>query len=269
MQSFAVTSFVSRTRCHVVGLSITDHNIRSAALNIAHKVTEFTFRADQRSRPVNGLATVTVHNSLIDCHYDVWTRFPVVPAVQQHVKAVECFPRSLIFVSDQDPPRFQAYFSHLIGMFESTTRKPVGSALSGISIVATTYDAFMKRRERGGSSFKTGEWLVHTLCLIPIHLAVARNNRFIPLKDGVWSPEQERHLLGATVDQVIDNLSFGWYESIFQSYMALKVRPRIAVTEKPRNSLSVSCSLSRLCHLWVSYCQAMHLNLDFEIRTDR
>ena len=73
------------------------------------------------------------------------------------------------------------------------------------------------------SHFKAGEWLVDMLCLIPIHLAVARDNRFVPFKDGVWSLELERSLLGATIEQVIDSLSFGWYESIFQSYMSKKV----------------------------------------------
>lgn len=82
----------------------------------------------------------------------------------------------------------------------------------------------MKQGARVVSQLKAGEWLVDILCLIPIHVAVARDNRFVPLKDGMWSPDFERALLGATVEQVVDKLSFGWYESIFQSYMATKVR---------------------------------------------
>lgn len=54
-------------------------------------------------------------------------------------------------------------------------------------------------------------------------LAVTRDNRFIPLKDGVWEPDYERSLLGADVPAIIDALSLGWYESLFQSYMATKV----------------------------------------------
>lgn len=45
----------------------------------------------------------------------------------------------------------------------------------------------------------------------------------MPLKDGVFSSDLEQSLLGATVDQIVDNLSFGWYESIFSSYSARKV----------------------------------------------
>ena len=74
------------------------------------------------------------------------------------------------------------------------------------------------------SQLKLGEWLVDLLCLIPIHIAITRENRFIPLKDGVTSSEWEKSLLGADVSRIIDGLSLGWYESIFQSYMASKVR---------------------------------------------
>jgi hypothetical protein len=73
------------------------------------------------------------------------------------------------------------------------------------------------------SKFRAGEWLVDILCLIPIHIAVTRENRFIPLKDGVYSTELEKSLLGADVNRIVNHLSFGWYESLFQSYMAKKV----------------------------------------------
>ena len=62
-------------------------------------------------------------------------------------------------------------------------------------------------------------------CLqIPIRIAVAQDNIFLPLKDGISSAEHEHLLLGAGVSQIVDTLSLGWYESIFQSYMAQKVR---------------------------------------------
>jgi len=73
------------------------------------------------------------------------------------------------------------------------------------------------------SRFYLGEWIVDILCLIPIQLAITRENRFIPLKDGVISADYERSLLGADVSTVADSISFGWYESILQSYMAVKV----------------------------------------------
>jgi hypothetical protein len=77
------------------------------------------------------------------------------------------------------------------------------------------------------SRYRVGEWLVDLLCLIPIHIAVCSENRFVPLADGVLSSDLERSLLGAEVSKIVDKLSFGWYESIFQSYLASKVRPSV------------------------------------------
>ena len=72
----------------------------------------------------------------------------------------------------------------------------------------------------------TREWLVDLLCLIPIHIAVCRENRFVPLANGVLSAALEKSLLGAEVNRLADKLPFGWYEAIFQSYIALKVEPQ-------------------------------------------
>ena len=74
------------------------------------------------------------------------------------------------------------------------------------------------------SRFRAGEWLADLLCLIPIHIAITHENRFVPLKDGVVSAELEKSLLGAEVNKIVDSLSLGWYESIFQSYWASKVK---------------------------------------------
>ncbi|KAG1815337.1 hypothetical protein EV424DRAFT_1628266, partial [Suillus variegatus] len=41
-------------------------------------------------------------------------------------------------------------------------------------------------------------------------------------KDGVYPTELEKSLLGADVNRIVNHLSFGWYESLFQSYMAKK-----------------------------------------------
>lgn len=160
----------------------------------------------------------------MDCHRDVWVRFPVVPAVRrQTFKSSYREPQSLSFISHLPSGLFSRYFADLIDIFERTTHKPVDNELSTIEISGQPYSSFVAE-DQGISRLRAGEWLVELLCLIPIHVAVARDNRFVPLKDGVWSLHFERALLGATVEQVVDQLSFGWYESIFQSYMASKVR---------------------------------------------
>jgi hypothetical protein len=117
----------------------------------------------------------------------------------------------------------------MIETFERTTKKPTGDKLSTLQVSAMTFDNVIANLSLdvecvNMSVFKVGEWVVDLLCLIPIHLALARDNRFVPLKDGVYSAEVEKSLLGAEINRIVDSISFGWYESIFQSYMADKVR---------------------------------------------
>jgi hypothetical protein len=119
--------------------------------------------------------------------------------------------------------------------FERKTRKPTGK-LSEISVTAVQWSEQYDTNEL--SSLDAGDWLVGLFCLIPIHIAITGSNRFIPLKDGVISSTFEQTLLGASVAEISEALvatttadprsplfriTFGWYESIFNSYLASKV----------------------------------------------
>jgi len=176
----------------------------------------------------HGCSDSTVHNCLIDCHIEVWTRFPVVSAVRRQTitSSSKRHPKMLVFVTDRNHQSFASYFSGMIEMFERTTQKPTGDELRGIQVSAITFDSItteLAADQWRVSRFRAGEWLVDCLCLIPIHIAITKENRFIPLKDGVSSAELEKSLLGAEVGRIVDSLSFGWYESLFRSYMASKV----------------------------------------------
>jgi hypothetical protein len=154
--------------------------------------------------------------------------------------------KSLTFVTEHDSQPFDVYFSDLIQTFERTTRKPTGSELRRIKVSAEQYGVFSQKvigdLDWDASRYRVGEWLVDVFCLIPIHIAVCRENRFVPLADGVMSSDLERNLLGAEVNKIVDKLSFGWYESIFQSYMATKVRlsPHLGVYPLVLTSLSTA-----------------------------
>jgi len=209
-------------------LDLNSSRCNSVALDITKKITEFMFKEKgARNSPINGTTSGTVHNCFIDCHADVWTRFPVVPAVQRQtiISSAGRLQRRLTFVTEEHRPNFARYFTELIRSFEQTTRKPTGNELRNTIVQSLTFDEIrmLFATGTGISLFRAGEWLVDLLCLIPIHIAVTRENRFIPLKDGVTSAELERSLLGAEVGRIVDSLSLGWYESIFQSYMAAKV----------------------------------------------
>jgi hypothetical protein len=210
-----LTSIVNRNNIHLVGLDATTQSCRSVILDITCKATEFSFQA-QRSKASTSHGKETAHNCLIDCHSDVWTRFPVVAAVKRRTitSSSERQRRTLTFVTDDDQRPFSSYFSEMIRSFTKTSRKPTGDVLKGITVSARTFTsfscAFLSSPEWPVSRFRSGEWLADLLCLIPIHIGVTHENRFVPLKDGVLSAQLEISLLGAEVNRIVDSLLIGW-----------------------------------------------------------
>ncbi|KAH9059756.1 hypothetical protein EDB87DRAFT_1562790 [Lactarius vividus] len=244
-----LTSIVNRNNIHLIGLDVTSQTCRSIVLDITCKATEFTFQ-EERSKESTSRGKETAHNCLIDCHTDVWTRFPVVAAVKRRTitSSSERQPRTLTFVTDDDQHPIPFYFSEMVRNFTKTSRKPTGDVLKGIAVSSRTFtsfvDAFLSTSEWPVSRFRAGEWLADLLCLIPIHIALTLDNRFVPLKDGVLSPQLEASLLGAEVNRIVDSLSIGWYESIFQSYWASK--PVKVVSSMGEQSVGKSFSLNHL-----------------------
>ena len=220
-----MTSIGSRSNPYYVGVDHTRGVCKSFSINVTCKTPEYSFieRSGGFSKKI--ASQPTLNNSLLDCHAEVWTRFPVVPAIGRStshtIEGDAC--RTLSFVSSSDPSLYEIYFKRLILNFEAITKKPTDQELSKLVIRGLSYDVFQTVQAESISFYRCGQWLVNLLCLIPIHIAVAQDNRFIPLKDGVWSREFEESLLGARVEQIVDSLSFGWYESIFKSYLGYKV----------------------------------------------
>ncbi|KAI0292619.1 hypothetical protein B0F90DRAFT_1671124 [Multifurca ochricompacta] len=244
-----LTSIVNRNTIHLIGLDLKSRCCRSLILDITCKATEFTFQ-EQRSNVSSRHGRQTLHNCLIDCHADVWARFPVVPAVKRNTitSSSDRRQKTLLYVTNDDLRPFSSRFSDLIRNFTKTSRKPTGDELSGISVSAQTFPSFMQQLNSAldwsVSRFRAGEWLADLLCLIPIHIAVTHENRFVPLKDGVLSAELEKSLLGAEVNRIVDSLSLGWYESIFQSYWASK--PVKVVSSMGEQSVGKSFTLNHL-----------------------
>jgi hypothetical protein len=218
---------VDRGRVFLMGLDIESASVQSIAIRITKKHSEFMFKENGNRNTSNNGTRHTLHNSLLDCHAEVWSRFPVVPAVKRRIltSSNERLQKSITFIAENHLQSFDSYFSDLIQTFERTM-KPTGE-LRRIKVSAKVFSSFRDEVVVGSdwdvSRYRVGEWLVDLLCLIPIHIAVCRENRFIPLADGVLSSDLERSLLGAEVSKIVDKLSFGWYESIFQSYLASKV----------------------------------------------
>ncbi|KAF8270139.1 hypothetical protein EI94DRAFT_1572222, partial [Lactarius quietus] len=244
-----LTSIVNRNNIHLVGLELNTRSCRSVVLDITRKATEFTFQ-ERKSKGSSSHGKQTVHNCLINCHSDVWTRFPVVPAVKRQTitSSSQRQQKTLLFVTDDHRRPFSSHFSDIISAFEKTSRKPTGDELKSVLVSARSFPSFtqefLSSPDWQVSRFRAGEWLADLLCLIPIHIAVTHENRFVPLKDGVVSPQLEKSLLGAEVNRIVDSLTLGWYESIFQSYWASK--PVKVVSSMGEQSVGKSFTLNHL-----------------------
>jgi hypothetical protein len=220
--SFVVTSLEQRNIVYLLMLDTMIGTCHAVALLITSKSTEFIFCEHSGTGAVQEQRTF--HNCLIDCHADVWTRFPVVPAVERNIlSSSNRHDPILVFVTTRDHQKYARYFRELIAEFAQKTRKPTDGKLDDIEIQISDMHSIVHRpASQWISAFSAGSFLLEILCLIPIHIAVTQENRFMPLKDGVFKADFERQLLGASVGGIVDNLSFGWYESVFQSYMANK-----------------------------------------------
>ncbi|KAH9162129.1 hypothetical protein EDB89DRAFT_2248048 [Lactarius sanguifluus] len=210
-----LTSIVNRNNIHFVGLDLNSRTCRSVVLHITQKATEFTFQ-ERRMKAI------------------------VTPSRGRQ--------KTLIFVTDDYRRPFSSYFSHIVSTFEKTSRKPTGDKLKSFVVSAQPFPSFTRQflpsADWPVSPFRAGEWLADMLCLIPIHIAVTHNNRFVPLKDGIASAQLEKSLLGAEVNRIVDSLSFGWYESIFQSYWASK--PVKVVSSMGEQSVGKNFTLNHL-----------------------
>lgn len=129
--------------------------------------------------------------------------------------------RKLVVVSDIPDMPYRQYVTQMIRDFERLCRKPTGDRLHSMAVEVISLDT-LEWDSPAVPAFRCGEWLVELICLIPIHIAVARENRFIPLKNGVLSTDFDNRLLGAEISDIIDAITLGWYESIFRSYMAAR-----------------------------------------------
>ncbi|KAG8985188.1 hypothetical protein FRB94_003989 [Tulasnella sp. JGI-2019a] len=219
---FAVTS-LGQQNFSLLTLLPDIPGIGSVSVEISGKETEYQFREKKKHGQLFKMI-VAEHNSLLNCLFEVWGRYPVVPAIKRETLSADGrLDAAVTFVTDYPTGRFTRYFKGIVREFKRLSRKPTDRRLDNIRL---EYLSFNDIDWDGGSGsvFRAGEWLVELLCLIPIRIAIALENRFAPLKDGVFDSRLEQHLLGAEVPRIIDTLSLGWYESIFGWYAAKEVK---------------------------------------------
>ena len=186
---------------HAIFLDLSTSVCLSVSLHITSKISGFDFRVG--GNRLDSVRKNTVHNSLLDCHSDVWTRYPVQATFHRETApGTKHCPRSITFISSSSSEFFSEYLTALIRDFKQRTRKPARQ-LADIN-VATQPSFDPASPNFPISQFKSGDWLVGLFCLIPIHIAVTGQNRFIPLRDGVISQEFEQSLLGVDVESIAE-----------------------------------------------------------------
>jgi len=165
-----VTSMVNRASVHVMSLNTSNKACSSLALDITKKITDFTFReygdvGHSKRRSAN-----TLHNCLIDCHEDVWTRFPVLAAIQHQIilsSHGRCPPK-LVFIVDGEEhhQHVSPHFLEMKHRFHQKTHKPLSNDLKNMEVTAQSFDQFVSSPDRDNSVFCVGEWLVNIICLV-------------------------------------------------------------------------------------------------------
>lgn len=225
MDSAVIASMGKGSKVFFITLDQTNNTCQSFILDITSKHSEFQLSNRDRSEsPRPASAHSTIHNSLIDCHADIWARFPILHHFRKSDKGTSIRQRrSIQFVSSYYTNMFQPHFAHLVKNFKRMSKKPVGTVLASVTVSGTTYGYFIKQVLHGISTYKVGAWLTGLIGLVPVRIAAIQNDDLVPLKDGGLSHIAEGGSYGCAVNEIVDSLSFGWYESIFKSYMATKV----------------------------------------------
>jgi len=138
---------VSQGRVFLLALDIDARCVNSIAIDIARKITEVVFQEKGNKNTSKDGTHHKRHNILLDCHKEVWTRFPVLPSVKRRTitSSSERRPRGLIFITENPTQPFASYFSGLIQGFVRATRKPTGDELRGITVSAMDFELLLDK----------------------------------------------------------------------------------------------------------------------------
>ncbi|KAG8915782.1 hypothetical protein FRC00_014369 [Tulasnella sp. 408] len=295
---FTISSLGRRSYVYLLAHSPSAKSLLSVALRISRIEAEYLFR-EKAGRRTRLQSVATAHNSLVDCFSEVWDRFPVIPAIPRLVVRQWNLVTMLIayrfhgreFTSSRPPMRLTIveyaarsslqrsprYFSDMIRDFIRRSPKPVGRSLESIEVNVKSASE-NQALDSPVESCLGGKWFVEVICLIPVHIAIARGNRFAPLKDGRCREDHNNALLGLEVPEIIDAITLGTYEAILGSYMSTK--PVRVVSSMGEQSVGKSFSLNHLVDtsfagsamrttegVWLSLCpteEQLIIALDFE-----
>ncbi|RHZ89868.1 hypothetical protein Glove_9g264 [Diversispora epigaea] len=165
-------------------------------------------------------------NGLLDAYSMVFTKYAISSPIGKIDKPLTVYIALDLknHKIEDHSEKFSEYFSKMWKKFKKETKKPLGHIKNFKSFVIP-YQV-LDNIDDLLSEYLLGEWLIDFFCLIPIQIAIAQDNKFIPLQDGLVfkidqpTVDNDYGLIGS----VSKAISFGWYEAIFNYYSNLELK---------------------------------------------
>ncbi|CAE6451525.1 unnamed protein product [Rhizoctonia solani] len=202
-----VMSRLGTKSTHLISLPHNSHTITSVILQVKQTGARFF----QQFSPE------TFCNSLLDCHLDVWTRYPIAAPREMSWLSSSRKPKGLILVSPIPLPKAERYFSALELVSKRAAVKVSKDTLLSITVVGSNedeLDGYLVNNKI--SEFKMGAYAQELLCLVPLQLVIARADQIYTKDDGVWNSHHNALPSVGDVVYLTDSLRLAWYEPLFQ-----------------------------------------------------
>lgn len=169
-------------------------------------------------------------NGLIDIYADTYEKFPINPCIDDGTNKA---PQLYIFLDCEQAlsykENFENYIVKMLDRVKMSTQKPA-TILNHFKINVNHYQDLFDNNiiRQYTSKFQLGEWIIQLCCLIPIQIAVAKENKLIPLYNGLDAPDNYNITHNKDDDNyteiISSKISFGWYEGIFKYLGDRKVK---------------------------------------------
>ncbi|ORX89069.1 hypothetical protein K493DRAFT_306093 [Basidiobolus meristosporus CBS 931.73] len=196
-------------------------------------------------------------NDLLDCYKAMWERYPVNSFIEQESGLVAQKINQVLRIGTNTQHRpnnrgqydyeefFKNYMNRQIQSLDSDTRKPMNKLKNEFSVEIVNMKTVDLKNlpESWFNQYYCGKWLIQLGCLLPIQIAIAKDNQFVPLKDGVSCHSFDDQLVGGDIPTLTANCTLGWYESIFSYYCDYPVK---VVSSMGSQSLGKSFLLNHL-----------------------
>ncbi|GES77127.1 hypothetical protein GLOIN_2v1781563 [Rhizophagus clarus] len=230
---------INNLQTHLMSLDLENGCFNSVIVKITSEKIQYRFQEQQSI----DIKTVMKTNNLIDVYGLMFEKYPVENCIDPQ----QSCPLSLKLVIDIDEnnniekygKKFEKYITEMFENLRHSTKKPT-EILKKFSTSVISFQEldientnFLKKLSL---QYKLGEWIIQLCCLIPIQIAKTKNNLFQPFKDGMLLNESDQAKFddnyGLHLDDIVNNISFGWYEGIFKYFGNKKIKVVSSMGEK-------------------------------------